>query len=96
MTTAEKAKHTPGPWRVVPQAGEYFYEIRGGTVKDSILIAEISDICERDENARLIAAAPDMLAALEAILPTTKSDEWLLTYHDLARVRAAIRKARGE
>lgn len=104
--TTKTATHTPGPWRVVPQSGEYFYEIRGGTIEDSILIAEISEICERDENARLIAAAPEMLDALKVALDELHEVNLAHSYGNRPRnpemtaaaevkVRAVIEKARG-
>ena len=63
MTT----QHTPGPWNVT---GLYVRERDGG------LVASIIDLwhdqktpkAEMDANARLIAAAPDLLAALKELL----------------------------
>jgi hypothetical protein len=49
------AQHTPGPWRVSGKA-----TINAGRS----WIASVST-SNRDANARLIAAAPDLLAALE-------------------------------
>jgi len=59
--------HTPGPWNVT---GLYVREQDGG------LVASINDLwhgqktpkAEKNANARLIAAAPDLLAALEELL----------------------------
>lgn len=63
-----KPKHTPGPWRVVranpsPTSGEWM--ISGS--KPGYL-AEVRDCGSGDvqANARLIAAAPELLAACEA------------------------------
>jgi len=55
-------QHTPGPWAIEPDAlGEYsIVTDNGGT---------IADIYGRNPaNARLIAAAPDLLAALERLV----------------------------
>ena len=60
-------QHTPGPWDAT---GLYVRERNGG------LIASIIDLwhgqktpkAEMDANARLISAAPDLLAALEELL----------------------------
>ena len=60
-------KHTPGPWNVTKL---YVRKQDGG------LGASINDLwqkqktpkAEMDANARLIAAAPDLLAALEELL----------------------------
>ena len=59
--------HTPGPWNVT---GLYVRERDGG------LIASILDLwhgqrtpkAKKNANARLIAAAPELLAALEELL----------------------------
>lgn len=58
------AKHTPGPWAVDVMPGEV-------VVYEAVTLKNI-DICKMGgnnndgANARLIAAAPDMLAALQA------------------------------
>ena len=59
-----EAKHTPGPWRVID--GQ---EVHAGN-SESRLIAEChaGHAPERDANATLIAAAPDLLAALKVSL----------------------------
>lgn len=52
------AKHTPGPWTAVSDPNGWTLEGRGMSIT-----AEAFDCSNAD--ARLIAAAPDMLAALE-------------------------------
>lgn len=103
--------HTPGPWAYDPSGEHYYGKVvrAGGTV-----IAEIRDakgsqfnaLTPRPEvtlaNARLIAAAPDLLAALEwatrfaegswdsdPSLDNPKFNEWL------DRCREAIVRATG-
>ena len=90
------SKHTPGPWRLSPADDTVVIDATGSEV------AAIDGDYNQPEawplmeaNARLIAAAPDMLAALEAIMgerwsPGGRSEH----VSDLAR--AAIAKARGE
>lgn len=91
-------KHTPGPWAITDHneagdfyigrtdAPEYVAIVTGGP----FLAAEITQA-----NARLIAAAPEMLAALEAILPLAL--QFSNGYDDqLAQVHAAIAAARGQ
>jgi hypothetical protein len=83
------SKHTPGPWRVVDVPGEAshvigannFTVVRGGYVSDM-----------DTANARLIAAAPDLLAALQLIANFSNQD-----VSDMVReiARAAIAKAEG-
>ncbi len=84
----EKAKHTPGPWRV----GD-----AGRTIFQPVGIKAVA-YCDKTENfranARLIAAAPDLLEALERILGAARGtmDE-VRARHE---ARAAIAKAKGE
>jgi len=54
-------KYTPAPWRVVEN--ERSYNIR--SEKDDKPICEMWLIGETDANARLIAAAPELLKACE-------------------------------
>lgn len=45
-------------------------------------------------NARLIAAAPELLEALESLVERVGKDEWFAEWNGMAR--AAIAKAKGE
>lgn len=58
--------HTPGPWRVAEIDGEPgAVEIRAGTFPHYLgTVALIYDHNAKQADARLIAAAPDLLAAL--------------------------------
>lgn len=79
------SKHTPGPWRVGESCR--VADIKAGY---NALIArvEIESAGDRgDANARLIAAAPDLLEALKHALED--GDDW----RGLAE--SAIRKAEG-
>ena len=99
-----KAEHTPGPWEI-----EYADPIRQPDVLPSIRATEFRGevACGvfHEADARLIAAAPDLLAALEAVVSTyrtfrnvPKSDqEWTLIDDEvIAAGFAAIAKARHE
>ena len=93
--------HTPGPWRIrQPKGGGTAHIIwrndegpgfAGETNTNHRIIAR--DI-HREADARLIAAAPDLLAALE-----TLTREWDLGRSPLAaewsKARAAIAKTEG-
>lgn len=92
------AKHTPGPW--TPEFGEA-YRVRaqqdGGQVAIMMNLKGRHGLAGRrngDEvaaNARLIAAAPELLDALELIANTgMDARQCMLT------ARAAIAKATGE
>ena len=65
-----KTSHTPGPWPIKP-TGDFKRIVIGDGLVDGpggYEVAEVySDDCDRDEamaNAHLIAAAPDLYAAL--------------------------------
>lgn len=88
-----EVKHTPGPWEyhaVGDSDGETF-----GI--DHIVYANFGavELCclPTEADGRLIAAAPDLLAALEYIVGWNPSDWSAETARDLAR--AAIAKAKG-
>ena len=98
------AAHTPGPWRM-----SYH---RSAPDRVAAVVSEHELICGiyGDANARLIAAAPELLAALEQALAVIGSDEMraacdIADLHgmpyrgptvDRAAMRNLIAKARGE
>lgn len=88
--------HTPGEWNAT-----FDREWNAASIHSpSGILADVHRSRHCDANARLIAAAPDLLAALEACpLPSTMGSvsdhyqrfyDW---YH--SRARAAISKANG-
>lgn len=78
-----KTTHTPGPWHNAHDERSDYAEIRN---------ANEGIICRcSNDNARLIAAAPELLAALERCL----RDGDLPLGVD-SQARAAIASARGE
>ena len=87
------SKHTPGPWEAISNL------VRTRCTSDGnggFLIAECPpNIGDRLENARLIAAAPDMLKALQEIVAAADGDGWSQLDATLAKARAAIAKATG-
>ena len=115
--STDTTKHTPGPWRVSRHNADrpglgWILETETNTV-----IGRINDAVDEidpythipvrsettDANARLIAAAPELLECAEAYMEFLWS-EWHATMTQAAfdndpevvRVRAAIKKARGE
>lgn len=88
--------HTPGPWTVNPfcaQVESASLTAEGGLLPVARLLWPTDDRteAETEANARLIAAAPEMLEALEAVaalLPTKVCNRHGIT--------AAIAKARGQ
>lgn len=99
-------RHTPGPWSVV--------ETRSSQVRIVVTGADV-DVCKHDAragrvqdearaNARLIAAAPELLHALETALPVLAATQRLMAAEAarhgmepddklLNSMRAAIAKA---
>ena len=92
------SKHTPGPWRVVDSWNDYMVESQNG--EEIIWQDGPHDTPTINEaNARLIAAAPDLLEALESMLQSFLITQSLDDYPIDApcnKARAAIAKAKGE
>lgn len=66
----QKAAHTPGPWFVAP-SGTTVHDKRVWFDEHGARCGDTPNICidaETPANARLIAAAPDLLAALKFVL----------------------------
>lgn len=98
-------KHTPGPWGVHGDDGTLIGPSNGKQMiagaKHSHVVKEWAvSLEEAQANARLIAAAPDMLAALREVVSSCCGD----TLNEAARERkthalylaaAAIKKAEG-
>jgi len=81
-------QHTPGPWRAKGhciETEEYSF--------NWVASVQTSNVPEWEANARLIAAAPDLLEACQRALAEAVADdqdEWF------ANMRAAIAKATGQ
>ena len=90
-----EAKHTPGPWDQVPEGDNWiwlFHEPSQTRVARVVLYSGKED--ENRDNARLIAAAPDMLETCRAALADCERDDWADS--PLAnQLRAVIAKATG-
>lgn len=88
-------KHTPGPWTVVKN-GNINSLVRYSDGENASYVAQCNDmqLCPEhgtvEANARLIAAAPGLLAALQLCVARDSS------LKDNATVMAAIAKATGE
>lgn len=91
-----KTTFTPGPWRVDPRFPDTIRAADGTT-----LFVGTTDNLRKFENARLIAAAPDLYAALDRVAHTIHwmdSDDRDSIFPDGLHeaIRAALRRARGE
>jgi len=89
-------QHTPGPWAVTE--GYLWRGIRAPSrvIADMRIVGGVVEN-EVQANARLIAAAPDMLAALQDIMAESSRDD---DDHDMIATiqgicRAIITKAKG-
>ena len=74
-----RAVHTPGPWRASVGAGHV--AIMTGPTIDTVIAYGVTSTPEGVANARLMAAAPDMLAALRRAAPWLGkmiADKWHL------------------
>lgn len=97
------SKHTPGPWEVMDSFYPSIKEVVGPSfnVKAVMWATDLTekDYQERSADLRLIAAAPDLLEALQ--LCEGNIDSLLASCHPkvfgewLTVVRAAIAKATG-
>lgn len=87
--------HTPGPWTVdfdaegAEDCFSVWYDVDGTG-------AEIAGRIGEEANAHLIAAAPEMLAALEDIVRYVSPGDDIPFAAMLEEARAAIAKAKGE
>lgn len=104
------SKHTPGPWRVVGTTANDSYFVEHGQMGEPghVVIAGLRPETRRKiprllqdvaDDARLIAAAPELLEALKDHIrwydggtPAPEIDEREL----IARTRAAIAKVEGK
>lgn len=82
------SRHTPGPWSV---GGFGLYVVEDG---EKLRVAAV----ERAEDVALVAAAPEMLEALKAMLSGIGPDGYVPSAGKTAtdRARAAVAKAEGK
>lgn len=87
------SEHTPGPWGLVEERTENHDREFYVTGTDHGLVAEAYEVAD----ARLIAAAPDLLAALEAAWPGLSGQSYERPISEVwEQARSAIAKAKGE
>ena len=89
----KKGEHTPGPWTAKIYERHHVVVIHSGAW-DEVATVDLAAMPDAEADARLIAAAPDLLALLEKLIdiegPQPGTGEWA------NEVQAAIKKARGE
>jgi hypothetical protein len=90
MTTKEmQVKHTPAPWRINFEIVDNQWSVV--TTKHYSVVAIINAGRHKEANARLIAAAPDLLSALQEVVKISDRD-----HNAWVKAKAAISKALGE
>lgn len=101
-------QHTPGPWASSDQfrdeGAPLFVATMARTGNERRIVCRISNKVSgrplEDEdyaNARLIAAAPDLLEAAQKVLSNKRGeDDWLILAVHCQELAAAIAKATGE
>lgn len=107
MKTETKVEHTAGPWQEMLESDKGQYAIYGPIPKGGRWEPRIAQVIDSSDdetvkaNARLIAAAPDLLEALENILKGRRKGDkerfyWLeVEIEDDIAADDAIKKARG-
>lgn len=105
------SEHTPGPWSLEPPKSSPFTPQANNRVWPSTAWANHrrDPICqlssqgaappdidpEAQANARLIAAAPELLAALKSLIENVETGSYESTGQCIADCRAVIAKAEG-
>ena len=93
-----KTNHTPGPWRVKKRKmdARIFGNVDGGPIATVHYVIENASNPHDEANARLIAAAPELLEALELLVA---QEDWyreeVPPESPVGKAYAAIAKARG-
>ncbi len=104
--TDDKNAHTPGPWQIgkTDATALRVYAPHGQTTRSDLATVKLygtgadAAIDEAEANARLIAAAPEMLEALRWAIPALVNHTGRgckITDEAFARIEAAIAKATG-
>ncbi len=106
-------KHTPGPWEYVEYPNGPIEVIAGGDVGGVVhqgqIFTEPDDIAEERANARLIAAAPELLAACKELTTLVENisnirhagltiwrGHWAALYDNTNKAKAVIAAAEKE
>jgi len=84
--------HTPGPWF---RFDDEIVAERGDTHIAQVSLCDGTNPTEWQANMHLIAAAPDLLAALRTLIESDALDSALMDFEALQQARDAITKAEG-
>lgn len=91
-------QHTPGPWKYDWIEKSIFYDDNDVQPRIAIMDGDNTSEDQNAADARLIAAAPDLLAALKAIVGCLGPEGYLSACGKSItdQARAAIAKAEGK
>lgn len=104
MSTNTNTQHTPGPWAIIRHATPEYAKQYGIYAEESECVADFAIVRgnNADADAALIAAAPELLAELEALMGHIEAlacefsiCEEIYTSRYGKEARAAIAKAKG-
>jgi hypothetical protein len=100
MRNEPMTAHTPGPWHVGGNAGRIVYDADGRAVGNATVYHGSWQLDRMQANARLIAAAPDLLTSCEAFvtaadLPAGIAPSPIMVEAMISAAQAAIAKAKG-
>jgi len=97
-----KTQHTPGEWVIVKEKNNFDVESIDGETLIAIIVNQAGENVTQD-NAKLIAAAPEMLEALNSLMEYKRIiDQWMASSRDsqagkfesiFNKAEAAIKKA---
>lgn len=96
------SKHTPGPWRTIESANKTTRTVVGPDFPGQGYIADVN-LCRTNDaqdvdgeaNARLIAAAPELLAACRKVIEHRAKEYLDNTIEPYVSLANAINKAEG-
>lgn len=94
------SKHTPGPWNyTMDKERGWDFKLTADHGKTAIVSG--CGCCDSpwvscEADARLIAAAPELLEALELVVSFVDAGQGTWTVEEQNKARAAIAKAKGE
>ncbi|HOQ61262.1 MAG TPA: hypothetical protein PKZ08_11610 [Vicinamibacterales bacterium] len=93
------ARHTPGPWKAVEAAynppGWLWVQNGPGALLADVHQNVNIPLDARNANARLMAAAPELLEALQEIITAADGEGWSQLDAGFTKARAAVAKALG-
>lgn len=91
MSVTAKAQHTPGPWMYKATAGHHDFAVYPEATGRDVALVRDAD----EANARLIAAAPELLAAVRRFLDSEREQSEGIRSQAAAMARVALDQALG-